>query len=86
MSKNGTPGWRIPDCFLSNPEAAEAFDLGLKLAKEVDADIVLATDPDAVVTQAFMVKTKTENISTFTDRKYVRLPARADYEIRREKR
>ena len=30
-----------------NPEAAEAFELGLKLAKEVDADIVLATDPDA---------------------------------------
>ena len=30
-----------------NPEAAEAFELGLKLAKEVDADLVLATDPDA---------------------------------------
>lgn len=29
-----------------NPEAAEAFELGLKLAREVDADIVL-TDPDA---------------------------------------
>ena len=30
-----------------NREAAEAFELGLKLAKEVDADLVLATDPDA---------------------------------------
>ena len=30
-----------------NPEDAAAFDLALKLAKEVDADIVLATDPDA---------------------------------------
>ena len=30
-----------------NPEDARAFDLALKLAKEVDADIVLATDPDA---------------------------------------
>lgn len=30
-----------------NPEAAEAFELGLKLAKEVDAELVLATDPDA---------------------------------------
>ncbi len=30
-----------------NPEAADAFVLGLKLAKEVDADLVLATDPDA---------------------------------------
>ena len=32
---------------VSYPEAAEAFELGLKLAKEVDADLVLATDPDA---------------------------------------
>ncbi len=30
-----------------NPEAKEAFELGLKLAREVDADLVLATDPDA---------------------------------------
>lgn len=30
-----------------NPEDAKAFTLALKLAKEVDADIVLATDPDA---------------------------------------
>ena len=30
-----------------NPEADETFELGLKLAKEVDADIVIATDPDA---------------------------------------
>ena len=30
-----------------NPEAEEAFTLGLKLAREVDADLVLATDPDA---------------------------------------
>ena len=30
-----------------NPEAEEAFALGLKLAQEVDADLILATDPDA---------------------------------------
>ena len=30
-----------------NPEAEEAFELALKLAKEKDADLVLATDPDA---------------------------------------
>ena len=30
-----------------NPEADEAFELGLKLAKEIDADLVIATDPDA---------------------------------------
>jgi phosphoglucomutase len=30
-----------------NPEADETFLLGLKLAKEVNADIIIATDPDA---------------------------------------
>ena len=30
-----------------NPEDPKAFELALKLAREVDADIVLATDPDA---------------------------------------
>ena len=30
-----------------NPENQESFELALKLAKEVDADLVLATDPDA---------------------------------------
>ena len=30
-----------------NPEDPKAFELALKLAKEVDADVVLATDPDA---------------------------------------
>ena len=30
-----------------NPEDPKAFTLALKLAKEVDADVVLATDPDA---------------------------------------
>jgi len=30
-----------------NPEAEEAFDLGLALARQTDADLVLATDPDA---------------------------------------
>ena len=30
-----------------NPEADETFELGLKLAKEIDADLVIATDPDA---------------------------------------
>lgn len=31
----------------SNPENKEAFDEGIELAKEIGADIVLATDPDA---------------------------------------
>lgn len=41
------PDGDFPTVSYPNPEAAEAFELGLKLAKEVDADLVLATDPDA---------------------------------------
>lgn len=41
------PDGNFPTVSYPNPEAKEAFELGLKLAKEVDADLVLATDPDA---------------------------------------
>lgn len=41
------PDGEFPTVSYPNPEAKEAFDLGLKLAKEVDADLILATDPDA---------------------------------------
>lgn len=41
------PDGDFPTVSYPNPEADEAFELGLKLAAEVDADIVLATDPDA---------------------------------------
>lgn len=41
------PDGEFPTVSYPNPEAAEAFELGLKLAKEVDADLILATDPDA---------------------------------------
>ncbi len=41
------PDGNFPTVSYPNPEAAEAFELGLALAKEKDADLVLATDPDA---------------------------------------
>ena len=41
------PDGDFPTVSYPNPEAEEAFELGLKLAKEVEADLVLATDPDA---------------------------------------
>ncbi len=41
------PDGEFPTVSYPNPEAAEAFALGLKMAKEIDADLVLATDPDA---------------------------------------
>ena len=41
------PDGNFPTVAYPNPESPKAFELALKLAKEVDADIVLATDPDA---------------------------------------
>ncbi len=41
------PNGDFPTVSYPNPEAKEAFELGLALAKEKDADLVLATDPDA---------------------------------------
>ena len=37
----------FPTVISPNPENAEALTLALKLAREVDADIVMASDPDA---------------------------------------
>lgn len=41
------PDGNFPTLKYPNPEDPAAFDLALRLAKEKDADIVLATDPDA---------------------------------------
>ena len=41
------PDGDFPTVSYPNPEAEEAFELGLKLAKDKNADLVLATDPDA---------------------------------------
>ena len=41
------PDGEFPTVSYPNPESDEAFVLGLELAKKLDADLVLATDPDA---------------------------------------
>ncbi len=41
------PDGDFPTVGYPNPETEKAFELGLALAKEKDADLVLATDPDA---------------------------------------
>lgn len=40
------PDGNFSTCNYPNPEEKEALDLSIKLAKKVNADIVLATDPD----------------------------------------
>jgi len=42
-----TPNGDFPTCDPPNPERIEAYTYALDLAKKVDADIILATDPDA---------------------------------------
>ncbi len=49
-----------------NPEDPKAFTLALKLAKEKDADIVLATDPDADRLGIYAKDTKTGEYVSFT--------------------
>lgn len=42
-----TPDGNFPTVVYPNPEEAEAMSLGLKMATDLDADILLGTDPDA---------------------------------------
>ena len=49
-----------------NPEDPKAFELALKLAKEIDADIVLATDPDADRLGVYAKDVKTGEYKEFT--------------------
>ena len=60
------PDGNFPTVSYPNPEAAEAFDLALKLAKEKDADLVLATDPDADRLGVYVKDSKTGEYITLT--------------------
>ena len=53
------PDGNFPTVSYPNPESPKAFEFALKLAKEVDADIVLATDPDADRLGVYCKDTKT---------------------------
>ena len=73
------PDGEFPTVSYPNPEAAEAFALGLKLAKEVDADLVLATDPDADRLGVYVKDSKSGEYITLTGNMSGCLLA--DYEI-----
>lgn len=47
VEEQSIPDGNFPTCVSPNPEDVAALELGLKLAKEIDADVLLATDPDA---------------------------------------
>ncbi len=47
VEEQSIPDGNFPTCVSPNPEEVAALELGLKLAKDIDADMLLATDPDA---------------------------------------
>lgn len=47
VDQQATPDGNFPTVAYPNPEEKETMSLGLKKAKEIDADILLGTDPDA---------------------------------------
>ena len=47
VSEQSHPNGDFPTVIYPNPEEAEALEIALKTAKNINADLVLATDPDA---------------------------------------
>ena len=60
------PDGNFPTVAYPNPESPIAFELALALAKKVDADIVLATDPDADRLGVYAKDTATGEYVSFT--------------------
>lgn len=60
------PDGAFPTVAYPNPEDSKAWELALKLAKEVGADIVLATDPDADRLGVYAKDLKTGEYVSFT--------------------
>ena len=60
------PDGNFPTVDYPNPEDKKAFKLALELAKKVDADVVLATDPDADRLGIYAKDTKTGEYMSYT--------------------
>ena len=60
------PDGNFPTVSYPNPEDPKAFELALKLAKEKNADLVLATDPDADRLGVYAKDPKTNEYVSFT--------------------
>ena len=60
------PDGNFPTVDYPNPEDPKAFQLALELAKKVDADVVLATDPDADRLGIFAKDSKTGEYKDYT--------------------
>ena len=60
------PDGNFPTVEYPNPESKDAFNLALNYAKQIDADIVLANDPDADRLGIYAKDSKTGNYMDFT--------------------
>ena len=60
------PDGKFPTVDYPNPEDPKAFKLALELAKKVDADVVLATDPDADRLGIYAKDSKTGEYMNYT--------------------
>ena len=66
VPEQAEPDGNFPTVDYPNPEDKKAFKLALELAKKVDADIVLATDPDADRLGIFAKDEKTKEYMPYT--------------------
>ena len=77
------PDGDFPTVSYPNPEDPKAFKLALELAKEKDADVVLATDPDSDRLGIYAKDTKTGKYMNYTGNMSAMLIA--EYEITQKK-
>ena len=66
VPEQGEPDGNFPTVSYPNPEDPKAFELALKYAKETNADVVLATDPDADRLGVYAKDSKTGEYKSFT--------------------
>lgn len=66
VPEQSEPDGNFPTVDYPNPEDKKAFKLALELAKKVDADVVLATDPDADRLGIFAKDTKSGEYMEYT--------------------
>ena len=66
VPEQAEPDGNFPTVDYPNPEDKKAFKLALELAKKVDADVVLATDPDADRLGIYAKDEKTGEYMTYT--------------------
>lgn len=66
VPEQAKPDGKFPTVDYPNPEDPKAFKLALDLAEEKDADIVLATDPDADRLGVYVKDAKTGEFKSYT--------------------